>query len=125
METIGPPTTSNSIPPILKEYAPPPPAQGSEVIYSIDAYSVDGLEGRVIYKPMPAYPRDAKAAGVSGTVAVQVVMDETGRVTAAMALGGPLLLRAAAVRAAWRARFLPLVVSGKPVKSFGTLTYTF
>jgi protein TonB len=67
----------------------------------------------------------AKAAKASGAVVVQVLVDETGKVTSANAVSGHPLLRQSAVQAAYQARFKPTMLSGKPVKVTGTITYNF
>ncbi|HEX8338611.1 MAG TPA: energy transducer TonB [Pyrinomonadaceae bacterium] len=83
------------------------------------------INGKAISKPAPAYPHAAKAAGVEGTVAVRVVVDEGGKVSSAEVLSGPELLREAATEAALRASFSPTRLSGQPVKVSGTITYNF
>ena len=83
------------------------------------------LQGKALSKPQPVYPPDAKAARVSGTVAVAVVLDESGAVESAEAVSGPGLLRDAAVEAARAARFSPTLLAGQPVKVSGTITYNF
>ncbi len=83
------------------------------------------LNGKAISKPAPPYPAIAKAAKASGTVVVSVEVDEKGGVTMARAVSGHPLLRAAAEAAARQARFSPTLLSGKPVKVRGTLTYEF
>lgn len=83
------------------------------------------LNERAIEKPAPPYPQVARAARASGTVTVQVTVDEQGRVVDAKAVSGHPLLQAAAVAAARQARFRPTLLSGKPVKVTGTLTYDF
>lgn len=83
------------------------------------------LNGQAISKPDPVYPPVAKAARASGTVVVEVTVDETGKVTSAQATSGHPLLRAAATQAAYQARFKPTLSSGKPVKVSGVLTYDF
>jgi protein TonB len=83
------------------------------------------LNGKAVSKPMPAYPPEAKAAGVQGTVVVRIVIDEGGGVIEASAVSGPELLREAAVAAARRARFSPTLLSGQPVKVTGHVTYNF
>jgi TonB family protein len=83
------------------------------------------LDGRAISKPMPPYPALAKAANVSGTVVVRVLIDEDGKVTEAHAVSGHRLLRESAENAARNARFAPTQLSGKPVKVSGVITYTF
>src|SRR3712207_8126518 len=57
------------------------------------------LNGKAISKPQPAYPPIAKAARASGTVTVQILVDESGRVVSASAVSGHPLLQQAAVSA--------------------------
>lgn len=83
------------------------------------------LNGKAISKPQPAYPPIAKAANASGTVVVQVLIDEDGKVTEAHAVSGHPLLRKAAEEAARNARFSPTQLSGQPVKVTGVITYNF
>lgn len=96
----------------------PPPADGKTI-------SAGVLNGKAISKPQPPYPSIAKAARASGTVVVQVTVDETGGVTSARAVSGHPLLQQAAVAAAKQAKFTPTLLSGEPVKVSGVLTYTF
>lgn len=92
-----------------------------------DGQTISGgvLNGKAVSKPQPPYPPAAKAARAQGVVTVQVTVDETGSVTAASAVSGHPLLRAAAVAAAKQAKFSPTVLSGKPVKVSGMLIYNF
>jgi TonB family protein len=83
------------------------------------------LNGKAISKPRPAYPPRAKAARASGTVTVQILVDESGQVVSAQAVSGHPLLRQAAAAAAQRARFSPTRISGQPVKVSGVVTYNF
>jgi protein TonB len=61
----------------------------------------------------------------SGTVTVDVVLDETGKVVSAVASNGPAILREAAVQAALKAKFSPTKLSGQPVKVSGAINYKF
>lgn len=81
--------------------------------------------GKAVSKPQPAYPAEAKAARASGPVVVSVLVDETGKVLEAAAASGHPLLREAAVRAAYQAKFTPTTLDGRPVKVTGTITYNF
>lgn len=83
------------------------------------------LNGKAISKPQPAYPPIAKAARATGTVTVEITVDEAGHVVSARAASGHPLLQQAAVAAARQARFSPTLLSGKPVKVSGTLSYNF
>ena len=92
-----------------------------------DGQTISGgvLNGKAISKPEPPYPALAKAARASGVVTVRVTVDETGHVVSAEAVSGHALLRDAAVAAARQARLSPTLLSGKPVKVSGVLTYNF
>lgn len=83
------------------------------------------LNSKATSLPDPAYPEVAKTARATGTVTVQVVIDEKGKVISARAVSGHPLLRQAAVDAARQARFSPTKLSGTPVKVSGVITYNF
>jgi protein TonB len=83
------------------------------------------LNGKAISLPKPAYPPIARQAHASGTVVVQVTIDENGSVISARAVSGHPLLQAVAVNAARNARFSPTKLSGQPVKVTGVITYNF
>jgi protein TonB len=83
------------------------------------------LNGKAISLPKPAYPPIARQAHASGTVTVQVTIDENGNVISAHAVSGHPLLQAVAVAAARGARFSPTKLSGQPVKVTGIITYNF
>jgi protein TonB len=107
--------------------APPPPPAPTPKPEPPKKTIVSGgvLNGKAISKPQPAYPPIAKAARASGTVTVQIVVDESGRVISASAVSGHPLLQQAAVAAARNARFSPTLLSGQPVKVSGVITYNF
>jgi len=83
------------------------------------------LNGKALSLPKPPYPQIAKAAHASGTVVVQVLIDENGNVVSARAVSGHPLLQAVAVAAARGARFSPTKLSGQPVKVTGVIQYNF
>jgi len=83
------------------------------------------LNGKAISLPKPGYPAIAKAAHASGTVVVQVLIDENGNVVSANAVSGHPLLIQAAVSAARSAKFSPTKLSGQPVKVTGVIQYNF
>jgi len=104
---------------------PPPPAPKPTPEPRKTVVSGGVLNGKAISKPQPAYPPIAKAARASGTVTVQIVVDESGRVISASAVSGHPLLQQAAVAAARQARFEPTLLDGQPVKVSGVITYNF
>ncbi|MDX6385994.1 MAG: periplasmic protein TonB, partial [Blastocatellia bacterium] len=83
------------------------------------------LNGKANSLPAPVYPVIARAAHASGSVTVEVLIDEEGNVVAAHAVDGHPLLQAAAVAAARQASFKPTKLSGEPVKVSGALIYNF
>lgn len=83
------------------------------------------LNGRAVSLPRPAYPAIARSARASGTVVVQIIIDEEGNVISASAVSGHPLLQSSAVEAARRARFTPTRLEGQPVKVSGTISYNF
>lgn len=97
---------------------PPPPKPKAPISGGV-------LNGKATSLPKPSYPPVAKAARASGTVTVQVTIDENGNVISARAVSGHPLLQAAAVQAARSARFSPTKLSGQPVKVTGVITYNF
>ncbi|MEO8073040.1 MAG: TonB family protein [Acidobacteriota bacterium] len=83
------------------------------------------LNGKAQNLPAPEFPAAAKAVNASGTVNVQVTIDEDGNVTSANAISGHPLLRSAAVDAARQAKFTPTQLSGQAVKVTGVIIYNF
>lgn len=83
------------------------------------------VNGNAVSLPKPAYPAAAKAVNASGTVSVQVTIDENGNVISAKAVSGHPLLQAAAVEAARQAKFRPTLLEGQPVKVTGIIVYNF
>jgi protein TonB len=106
----------------IAEEPPPPPPKPTPPRAPI---SGGVLNGKAISLPKPAYPPIARQAHASGTVVVQVTIDENGNVISASAVSGHPLLRAVAVSAARGARFSPTKLSGQPVKVTGVITYNF
>jgi TonB family protein len=83
------------------------------------------LNGKATSLPAPEYHPIARQAHASGTVVVQVTIDEYGNVAAARAVSGHPLLQAASVVAARQAKFAPTFLLGEAVKVTGVLTYNF
>ncbi len=83
------------------------------------------LNQKALVLPNPEYPDIARAAGASGSVSVEVTIDEAGNVISAKAISGHPLLQAASVSAAQGAQFTPTKLNGEPVKVKGVITYNF
>lgn len=83
------------------------------------------LNSKAVSKPVPNYPAIAIAARQEGTVTVEILIDEQGRVVSATAKEGPPMLREAARQAALLARFTPTKLNDSPVKVSGVISYNF
>jgi TonB family protein len=103
----------------------PPPALKPELPKAAPPKSIGVVNGIAINLPRPPYPPAAAAVGVQGKVDVQVTIDETGKVISAKAASGHPLLKQAAEKAAWSARFTPTLLSKVPVKVTGVIVYNF
>jgi periplasmic protein TonB len=114
---------SEAPPPVVRATPQPTPAPQPQT--GPVHLSSTVISSKAISKPAPPYPVIAKAAGAQGPVAVQVLIDEQGRVVSAKAASGNPLLLQAAVQAAYQARFTPTLLSGQPVKVTGVITYNF
>jgi protein TonB len=125
-ETVGDPNGSGlSNKPVVaetREVEPPPPALPKP---KPAMQSLGVINGRAINLPKPPYPAAATAINAQGKVDVQVTIDEDGKVIAARAVSGHPLLRPAAEKAAWGAKFTPTTLSKIPVKVTGVIVYNF
>ena len=97
---------------------PPPPPPRAPISGGV-------LNGKAVHLVQPAYPQIARQAHASGTVVVQVLIDENGTVISAHAVSGHPLLQAVAVAAARASKFSPTKLSGQPVKVNGVIQYNF
>jgi protein TonB len=122
---------STSVPMLPEEQPPPPPTPSSDKgetdTKSSTSKTISGgvLNGKAISLPKPAYPPVARAVKASGTVVVQVIVDENGNVITAHAVSGHPLLQAAAVAAARAAKFTPTKLNDQPAKVTGVINYDF
>lgn len=83
------------------------------------------FQGSATRRVEPSYPPLAKAARISGSVVVEVTLDEGARVISARAISGHPLLKESAVAAAREWEFAPTKLEGVPVKVIGTITFNF
>jgi TonB family protein len=104
-----------------KESQPPVSAGASKKI----DLSQGVLHGLAIKRVKPLYPAEAKEAGVSGTVMVQILVSEEGKVIEAKPISGPPQLREAALEAARQWAYKPTTASAMPVKMQDILTFNF
>ncbi len=105
-----------------KTTTPPPPAQPKA---PPPPQSKGVINGLAVSLPQPPYPPTARTMRVTGNVSVQVTISEAGKVISAKAVSGHALLKDAAEKSAWNARFTPTMLSGHPVKVTGVIVYKF
>ncbi len=113
------PTPTPKPSPSVVPTPPPPPAANRPVV------NAGVLNGRAVSLPKPAYPPIARQMRAAGQVAVRVVVDETGNVTAARATSGNALLRAPAEAAARQSKIEPIKIGDRNVEAVGILLYNF
>ena len=118
LSSIVPTTTGDSIP---VETPPPPPS----LRQSVENVSESVLQDRVITMVKPVYPPSAKTINATGTVEVQVTISQGGLVVEAEAINGHFALRNAAVEAARKWVFKPVIFNGAPVSVKSVLTFVF
>jgi TonB family protein len=131
--------TGASVPPLMPEFrnaqfglasntsvretdAPPAPKPAAVPVLPTENRV---LNGQALSLPAPVYPDAARRMQLVGSVRVEVVVDENGKVVEAKAVSGPTILRDNSVQAAFRARFTPTKLSGKPVRVSGSIVYNF
>jgi len=102
-------------PPPVAKAEPKKPVMRSKGIVNGDAISL----------PKPPYPAIARMTNITGTVNVQVLIDESGDVVSAKAVDGHPFFKLEAERAARRAKFRPTLLSEVPVKVTGVIVYRF
>src|SRR5262245_19235750 len=116
------PTTTPATP------APRPtttPAAGTSPPSETRKVSEGVVRGNAIVKAQPIYPAVAKKMQAAGSVQVQVLISEEGRVIEATAVSGHPLLLSAAADAARKWVFKPTKLNGIPVKVQSVLTFVF
>ena len=83
------------------------------------------LNERALKLVKPRYPALARMGHASGTVMVEVLIDEEGKVIAAKAISGHPLLWGVSVEAAKNSLFSPTLIAGAPVRVTGVVQYNF
>jgi protein TonB len=82
-------------------------------------------QGMLLYRPSPAYPPIAKAAGVFGTVVLVATISKAGTIENLRVLSGPAQLRSAALEAVERWRYRPYLLNNEPVEVETTVNVVF
>jgi TonB family protein len=102
---------------------PPPPQQPST--QTLEQVSESVSLSRAIVKIKPVYPPAARKMRATGSVEVEITISEAGQVVEATAISGHLALRNAAVEAARKWVFNPVMLNEVPVRVKSVLTFVF
>jgi len=87
------------------------------------SFGVLNAKARNLVKP--PFPAAARAVGLRGAVAVQVVIDPRGCVVNAKAVSGHPLLRHGSEKAALQSSFYPIEISNVPIWVNGVIIYNY
>jgi TonB family protein len=108
------PAPSNSAPAATNAAAP-----------SDQPVDLGSLIEKATKKVNPSYPQTAKVARIAGVVKVYLEIDENGEVKTVQRADGPEILRRAAMDAAKRWKFSPMVINGQPSRVLGFISFKF
>ena len=100
---------------------PPPPVANTPP----RARSTGVIYGEIIRRVQPSYPQSARATHTSGSVSVQVNIDEGGNVVSAHIVSGQAIFAGAAESAARGFKFKPTMLDGKAIKTSRTIVFNF
>ena len=85
----------------------------------------DTKEPKKLKDVAPAYPEDAKAAGVQGVVIIEAVIGTDGKILEAKVLRPVPMLEKAALEAVQQWEYTPTLLNGEPVELIMTITVNF
>ena len=86
---------------------------------------VGSLVAYALKQHAPIYPPAARSMRATGTVRVEVTVNEEGEVAEIENTSGPVLLQGAAKDAVMKWKFKPFMRDGKPVKATGFINFNF
>jgi periplasmic protein TonB len=103
----------------IEELPPAPEVKTPKVVHK------GVITSQALSLPKPNYPPLAKQMGIQGTVSVQVLINESGQVISAKAVGGSPFLTKEAEKAALQARFSPTMLNEQALTVSGIINYNF
>ena len=106
---------------LTQPITPPPSPSGNSLPQSVSGFT----PAKALKKAEPTYPEIARNNNITGSVVVEVMINEKGKVIKGAALSGPLQLKQAAVDAARRWEFEPATENGKPSQFTTRITFNF
>lgn len=97
----------------------------NEVLKDASPIQVGSLIDYATAKVAPSYPPAAKTMRMTGTVKVEVLVNEDGSIAEVQKTSGPSMLQRAATDALKKWKFKPFVRDGQPVKATGFISFNF
>jgi TonB family protein len=85
----------------------------------------DVVQGLLVKKVDPKYPKQAKKSKVQGTVIIRIVIGKDGHVSSVEAVSGPPELQEAVIEAVKQWVYKPYMLNGEPVEVDSTITSVF
>ncbi|HXZ13145.1 MAG TPA: TonB family protein [Candidatus Sulfotelmatobacter sp.] len=79
----------------------------------------------IIHQVMPVYPKEAKNAGIAGTVVLHAIIGKDGTVRDLMYVSGPPLLMKSALDAVKQWVYKPTLLQGEPVEVDTTISVVY
>ncbi|HEY6331675.1 MAG TPA: TonB family protein [Blastocatellia bacterium] len=116
----GPNLAAGGIPRSLATPPPPVAKAPSPIIRSTGP-----VYGAIVRRVQPSYPQIARATHATGTVTVEVNVDEQGEVVSAHVVSGPGVFTSAAESAARGFKFKPSTMDGKVIRTSRTIVFNF
>ena len=112
---------------LLPDLPPPPPPPPAVPPAPRKPLRVGGeiKEPALVYRVEPTYPAAASAMGIEGTVILEALVDEEGRVTSVRVLRSNGVFDRAALDAVRQWRYSPVLLNGRPEKFVLTVVVTF
>jgi protein TonB len=83
------------------------------------------LQGLLIKRVEPQYPRNALATHTQGAVLIEATVDKEGHIVNPKVLSGPFMLAPAALEAVRQWRYKPYFLDGEPVEVQTQITINF
>ncbi len=101
------------------------PAKNELINKKFETISGGILNGKALNLITPIYPPMAKTLKINGSVEVQVLIDESGKVITARAISGNSFLKPNSLKAALGSTFAPINSNDQPVRVSGIIIYNF
>jgi peptidyl-prolyl cis-trans isomerase A (cyclophilin A) len=106
---------------IVREGQHLPPLPGVEPPAKRIVLSAEVAQGLLVKKTPLAYPPDAKAQGISGTVEMKALIGIDGKIIDLQVISGPQALQEGALNAVKNWEYKPFTVNGEPVQVMTTI----